>query len=168
MSLNVFFRFCGISTSFVKRNVDGTPVKVATAQPNSVGISGLPIHNSAQSNAPIPSQQNEVQQSSSKVAQKPPIVVKGIKSDSISGVHDLATKPSADKEKNTSFPSNKKKGQNDKGSTGNGGSLANLWDRASANPKSCSTPADNSVSIQNSNGLLPFVLLLEFLSHMIF
>ncbi|KAH1063649.1 hypothetical protein J1N35_028636 [Gossypium stocksii] len=145
-------RFCGISNPFVKRNVDGTPAKVATAQPNSVGISGLSIHNSAQSNAPLPSQQNKVQQSSSKVAQKPPIVVKGIKSDSIGGgVHDLATKPSADKEKNTSFPSNKKKGQNDKGSTGNGGSLANFWDRASAKPKTCSVPADNSDSIQNSN-----------------
>ncbi|TYH74391.1 hypothetical protein ES332_D05G395600v1 [Gossypium tomentosum] len=145
-------RFCGISNSFVKRNVDGTPAKVATAQPNSVGISGLSIHNSAQFSAPLPSQQNKVQQSSSKVAQKPPIVVKGIKSDSISGgVHDLATKPSADKEKNTSFPSNKKKGQNDKGSTGNGGSLANFWDRASAKPKTCSVPADNIDSIQNSN-----------------
>ncbi|PPS18701.1 hypothetical protein GOBAR_AA01867 [Gossypium barbadense] len=65
--------FCGISNSFVKRNVDGTPAKVATAQPNSVGISGLSMHNSAQSNAP---QQNKVQQSSSKVAQKPPIVIK--------------------------------------------------------------------------------------------
>ncbi|KAG4204358.1 hypothetical protein ERO13_A04G043100v2 [Gossypium hirsutum] len=141
--------FCGISNSFVKRNVDGTPAKVATAQPNSVGISGLSMHNSAQSNAP---QQNKVQQSSSKVAQKPPIVIKGIKSDSISGeVHDLVTKPSADKEKNISFPSNKKKGQNDKGSTGNGGSLANFWDRASAKPKTCSAPADNSDSIQNFN-----------------
>ncbi|KAL1175003.1 hypothetical protein V6Z11_A04G056600 [Gossypium hirsutum] len=108
-------RFCGISNSFVKRNVDGTPAKVATAQPNSVGISGLSMHNSAQSNAP---QQNKVQQSSSKVAQKPPIVIKG---------------------------------QNDKGSTGNGGSLANFWDRASAKPKTCSAPADNSDSIQNFN-----------------
>ncbi|GMI90001.1 hypothetical protein like AT1G78650 [Hibiscus trionum] len=145
-------RFCGISTSFVKRNVDGTTARVATAQPNSVGISGLSKHASAHTSASLPSQQNKLQQSSSKVAQQPPSVIKDTKSDNISGgVHDLATKPS-DKEKVTSLPSNKKKGQNDKGSAGNGGSLANFWDRASTKPKTCTVPADNSGSIQNSNG----------------
>ncbi|KAK8691352.1 hypothetical protein V6N13_074863 [Hibiscus sabdariffa] len=143
-------RFCGISTSFVKRNVDGTTARVVTAQPNSVGISGLSKHASAHTNATLPSQQNKVQQSSSKLAQQPPIVMKDTKSDYIGGVHDLTAKPSSDKEKITSLPPNKKKGQNDKGSLGNGGSLANFWDRASTKPKTFTVTADNSGSIQNS------------------
>ncbi|XP_039014089.1 uncharacterized protein LOC120143972 [Hibiscus syriacus] len=144
-------RFCGISTSLVKCNVDRTTARVATAQPNSVGISGLSKHASAHTNAALPSQQNKIRQSSSKISQQPPIVIKDTKSDNIGGVHDLATKPSSDKEKNASLPSNRKKGQNDKGSAGNGGSLANFWDRASTKPKTCTVPADNSGSIQNSN-----------------
>ncbi|XWS27370.1 hypothetical protein CRYUN_Cryun26dG0109300 [Craigia yunnanensis] len=110
-------RFCGISTSFIKHNVDGTPARVAAAQPNSVGISGLCKHNSAPSNAALLSQQNKVQQSSSKVAQQPPSV----------------------------------KGQNGKSSTGIGGSLANLWGRASTKPKSSDVPSDDSDSVQNPN-----------------
>ncbi|XP_039072183.1 uncharacterized protein LOC120219437 [Hibiscus syriacus] len=144
-------RFCGISTSFVKRNIDGTTARVATAQPNSVGVSGLSKNTSSHTNAALPSQQNKVQQSSSKVAQQTPIVIKDTKSDNISGVHGVATKPS-DKEKVTFLPSNERKGQNDKGSAGNGGSLANFWDRASTKPKTCTVPADNNGPIQKSNG----------------
>ncbi|XP_022717322.1 uncharacterized protein LOC111275940 isoform X2 [Durio zibethinus] len=145
-------RFCGISTSFIKRNVDGTPARVAAAQPNSVGISGPSKHNSAQSNAALLSQQNKAQQSSLKVAQQPSSVVKDVKSDSIGrGVHDLVRKPSAEKEKIPSLPSNKMKGQNDKSSTGGGGSLANLWGRASTKPKPGGVPANDSDSVQNPN-----------------
>ncbi|XP_021287834.1 uncharacterized protein LOC110419207 [Herrania umbratica] len=145
-------RFCGILTSFVKRIVNGTSVRVAAAQPNSVGISGPPKHNSAQNNAALPSQQNKVQQSSLKVAHQPPSVVKDVKSDSTDiGVHDLASKPSSDKEKISSLSSNKKKGQNDKSSTASGGSLANLWGRASTKPKPSCVLADDSDSIQNCN-----------------
>ncbi|KAK6229272.1 hypothetical protein SCA6_018223 [Theobroma cacao] len=145
-------RFCGILTSFVKRNVNGTSVRVAAVQPKSVGISGPPKHNSAQNNAALPSQQNKVQQSSLKVAQQPPSVVKDVKSNSTDiGVHDPASKPSADKEKISSLSSNKKKDQNDKSSTASGGSLANLWGRASTKPKPSCVPADDSDSIQNRN-----------------
>ena len=128
-----------------------------------MGISGPCKHNSAPSNAALPSQQNKVQQSSSKVAQQPPSVVKDVKSDSIGrGVDDLASKPSADKEKIPSLPSNKKKGPNGKSSTGIGGSLANLWGRASTKSKSSGVPSDDSDSVQNPYGLFPFDLLLEF------
>ncbi|KAE8653830.1 hypothetical protein F3Y22_tig00117056pilonHSYRG00277 [Hibiscus syriacus] len=91
-------KFCGISTSFVKCNVDRTTARVVTAKPNSVGISGLSKHASTDTNATLPSQQNKVQQSSSKLAQQPPIVTKDIKSDNTNGVHGLATKTSSDKE----------------------------------------------------------------------
>ncbi|XVF18552.1 hypothetical protein REPUB_Repub11eG0032400 [Reevesia pubescens] len=145
-------RFCGISTSFVKQNVDGTPARVAAAQPNGGGISEPSKHNSAQNKAALPSQQNKVQQSSLKVAQQPPSVVKDVKSDSIGmGVHDLASKPFTDKEKPPSLPTNKKKGQNDKSSNGSGGSLANLWGRASTKPKHGGVPTDDSASVQNPN-----------------
>ncbi|XVF78952.1 hypothetical protein PTKIN_Ptkin14bG0179800 [Pterospermum kingtungense] len=141
-------RFCGISTPFVKRNVDG----VAAAQPNSVVISGSSKYNSAQGNSALPFQQNKVQQSSSKVAQQPSGEVKDVKSDSIGrGVHDLASKHSPDIEKIPSLPSNKIKGQKDKSSTGNGGSLANLWGRASTKPKPSDVPENNGDSIQNPN-----------------
>ncbi|KAG8502409.1 hypothetical protein CXB51_000445 [Gossypium anomalum] len=123
-------RFCGISASFVKRNVDGTTATVAAAKPNSAGISGPSKQNSSQTNAALPSQQNKVLQSSSKVAQHTPIMVKDVKSDGIGEVHNLAVKPSTDKKKTTSLPSNKNKDQNGKSSTGNGGSLATLWGRA--------------------------------------
>ncbi|XVE53097.1 hypothetical protein DITRI_Ditri02bG0177200 [Diplodiscus trichospermus] len=144
--------FCGISASFVKRNVDGTAARVAAAQPNSVGISGLSKHNSAEGNAPLPLQQNKVLQSSSKVAQQSPSVVKDVKSESVGGgVHGLSSKPSADKEKIPSLPSNKMKGQNDKNSAGSGGSLANLWVRASTKPKPSGVPETDSDSVQNPN-----------------
>lgn len=162
--LNDFFRFCGISASFVKRNVDGTPARVAAAQPISAGISGPSKQNSSQTNAALPSQQNKVLQSSSKVAKHTPIMVKDVKSDGVGEVHDLSVKPSTDKKKTTSLPSNKNKDQNGKSSTGNGGSLATLWGRARTKPKSSSVPEVDSDSIQNFNGVFTRVsLLYEFL-----
>ncbi|OMO92528.1 DNA polymerase subunit Cdc27 [Corchorus olitorius] len=145
-------QFGGISASFINRTLDGKPVTVAAAQPNSLSISGLSNHNSAQNNAALQTQQNKVQQSSSEVAQRPASVVKDTKSESNSkGVHDLSSKPSADKEKFSSFPLNNKKSQNDKSSHGSGGSLANLWGRASTKPKASGVPADNSDSIHSHN-----------------
>lgn len=117
-----------------------------------MGFSGPPKHNSAQGNPTLPFQQNKVLPSSSKVAQQPPGDVKDDKSDSIGRVHGPVSKPSADKEKIPSLPSNKIKGQNDKSSTGNGGSLANLWGRASTKPKPSCVPENDSDSIQNPNG----------------
>ncbi|TYH29941.1 hypothetical protein ES288_A01G054000v1 [Gossypium darwinii] len=145
-------RFCGISASFVKRNVDGTTARVAAAQPDSAGTSGPSKQNSSQTNAALPSQQNKVLQSSSKVAQHTPIMVKDVKSDGIREVHNLAVKPSTDKKKTTSLPSNKNKDQNGKSSTGNEGSLATLWGRACTKPKSSSVPEVGCDSIQNFNG----------------
>ncbi|KAL1118660.1 hypothetical protein V6Z11_D01G051100 [Gossypium hirsutum] len=79
-------------------------------------------------------------------------MVKDVKSDGIGEVHNLAVKPSTDKKKTTSLPSNKNKDQNGKSSTGNGGSLATLWGRACTKPKCSSVPEVGSNSIQNFNG----------------
>ncbi|KAJ0101027.1 hypothetical protein Patl1_04900 [Pistacia atlantica] len=82
-----------------------------------------------------PPQQNKIQQSSPKVGPLSPNVVKDVKAESNStGVHDQA-KPSAAKEKLNPLPASKKKSQNDKSSSGTGGSLANFWGRASTKAK---------------------------------
>ncbi|GKV02134.1 hypothetical protein SLEP1_g14606 [Rubroshorea leprosula] len=135
-------RFCGISNSFVKRNVDGTPVSIAAAQPKTVGTSGPSKNSSAQSNVVSSFQKNKIEPSSSKFALQSPSPVEDVRSDDIGGaLQDKATNSSADKEKIRHLPSTKKKGQSDKSSSGGAGLLANLLDRASAKSKSTCAPA---------------------------
>lgn len=68
------------------------------------------------------------------------------------GVHDEANKLPADKEKVTNLPASKKLGQNGKNSSTAGGSLANLWGRASTTTKSSAGPVENSTSAPSSTG----------------
>ncbi|KAK1582431.1 hypothetical protein Q3G72_014871 [Acer saccharum] len=144
-------RFCSIINSFVKHNVDGTLVSNAAVQPK---IAGIPEHskvnNAHQNKTVLPPHQNKVQQSSPKVGLLSPNGIKDVKVKSNgTGVHDQATKPSADKEKIHPLPAaSKLKGQNDKSSSVSGGSLANLWGRASAKPKPNSALADASADAQ--------------------
>lgn len=137
-------RFCGISNSFVKRNVDGTLVSIPAAQPKTAGISGPSKNSSAQTNVSLPFQQNKVEQSSSKAA------VKSSGDNTGRSLHDQATNSSADKGKIPNFPSDKKKGQIDKSSSGSAGSLANLWDRASTKSKPSSAPADPPIGVRET------------------
>lgn len=136
----------------MKLSVDGTSVSIAHLRPKSSGIPQLSKSNSTgQNNSVPPPQQNKIQQSSPKVGLLSPNVVKDIKGESNgTGVHDQA-KPSAAKEKVNPLPASKKKSQNDKSSSGSGGSLANLWGRASTKAKPGSAAADNLIS--NSTGL---------------
>lgn len=60
------------------------------------------------------------------------------------GAHDQVTKPSVQEEKLQPLPANI---QNES-SSGNGGSLANLWGRASSKSKPNSAPADGNVDFQ--------------------
>ncbi|CAK7351891.1 unnamed protein product [Dovyalis caffra] len=141
-------RFCGILNSFVRHNVDGTTASNAAPQPKSVEIPVPLKSNSVCQNVP-PSQQTKVQQSP-KVGPQSPNLVKDVKSESNgAGVHDLAAKETADGEKFSLLAANKKIGQSDKTSSGNGGSLANLWGRASAKSKPSSAEADNNKHIPN-------------------
>ncbi|XP_039170321.1 uncharacterized protein LOC104451548 [Eucalyptus grandis] len=66
------------------------------------------------------------------------------------GVRDQASKLSADTGKVTNLPASKKLGQNSKNSSTAGGSLANLWGRASTATKSSAGPAENSSSAPSS------------------
>ncbi|KAJ9183012.1 hypothetical protein P3X46_006933 [Hevea brasiliensis] len=144
-------RFCGILNPFVKRNVDGTPINNTTLQPKSVRILGPSKSNSAHENIIVPPpQQVKVDQSGPKVGQQSTNLVKDIKTESHgTGVHYQASKPSLDREKVPPLPTNEKKGQNDKSSIGNGGSLASLWGRASAKSKVTLAPAVNNSLISD-------------------
>ncbi|KAI8009141.1 DNA polymerase delta subunit 3 [Camellia lanceoleosa] len=142
-------RFCGISNSFVKRNADGTAVSIAAPQPKNAVVAGPSRSNSMIQKATIPQpQQKKVQQSSPKVGLESSNVVKSIKTEGhVSGSHEQAGKPSSDKEKAPQLPANKKKGENDKSTSGNGGSLANMWGRAAAKPKHKSATTETNVPI---------------------
>lgn len=155
----IFHRFCGIFNSFVKRNVDGTSSDVSSIHHRSrVGLG--PTTNLAHQSITVPqSMQNKGQQSSSKAGLVSPSTEKDVKSESNgSGVHAQASKPYAAK-KIPPMPVKEKKVQKDKGSSSIGGSLTNLWGRASAKSKP-SCPAENSNLIPNPTGW--FHLLLSY------
>ncbi|KAB1216429.1 DNA polymerase delta subunit 3 [Morella rubra] len=140
-----FFRFCGISNSFVKRSVEGTPVSISNQLPKTAGSPG---HlSSVYQNTKVPqSQQTKVQQPSQK----------DVKSEyNGTGIHGHNAKPPADKEKVLPVPLGKKSVQNGKNPSGAEGSLANFWGRASAKSKDC-VPAGNNNIIPNATGWYPF------------
>ncbi|XP_010531924.1 PREDICTED: uncharacterized protein LOC104808089 [Tarenaya hassleriana] len=115
-------RFCGVSNSFVKRNVEGTVVNACAPQTKTVA-------------APL-KQEKKFQQPSPKVGvQLPP-------------VQDQSLKSSSDKEKVPSVPLNKE-GHDQKSSSGTGSSLTNLWGRASSKSKNDSTMADDKNGISD-------------------
>ncbi|KAL6999648.1 hypothetical protein U1Q18_000805 [Sarracenia purpurea var. burkii] len=130
-------RFCGISHSFIKRNAEGTAASIAASQPKNAGLAAPSRSNPPNQNVTIPQpQQKKVQQASPKVGPESSNVVKDIKTEShVTRGHEQAGKPPLDKEKVPQLPANKKKGQNNIITSGNGGSLANMWGRASTKAK---------------------------------
>lgn len=143
-------RFCGIRNSFVKHNADGPAASIAAPQPKSAEIPvPLKSNSGCQNISAPPSKQTKVQQSPN-VGPESPNLVSSVKSErNGTGVHDLATKQTVDEEKVLLLPAGKKKGQGDRISSGNGGSLSNLWGRASAKSKLSSAQADNDKHIPN-------------------
>ncbi|KAF8413698.1 hypothetical protein HHK36_001690 [Tetracentron sinense] len=141
-------RFCGVSNSFVKRNVEGTSDGVAILQIKTAVVTGPSRSNFAHQIPSVPQpQQGKFDQVTPKNGlQSSPVVTKEIKSESNAAeVHAQASKPFKDKE-DVVGPANKKKGSNEKDSSGTGGSLANLWGRASAKSKpSCPSAETNAV-----------------------
>ncbi|KAH9779155.1 DNA polymerase delta subunit 3 [Citrus sinensis] len=138
-------RFCGISNSFVKRGAEGTPVSNASLQLKIAAIPDLTKTNTAHHNNTVPPcLQNKVQQSSPKVGLMSSNAAKEVKGQSNgTGAHDQVTKPSVQEEKLQPLPANIQ----NKSSSGNGGSLANLWGRASSKSKPNSAPADASAGV---------------------
>ncbi|XP_058095507.1 uncharacterized protein LOC131240959 isoform X1 [Magnolia sinica] len=140
-------RFCGVSNTFVKRIANGEPGGVAPPQPN---IGGIAVSSKANVVHEVPTapqpQQGRVQEPSPKLGLQPSTAVTR-DNKSGSNAPDVCAQASKDKEKVTTAPADKKKGQNDRNSSGAGGSLANLWGRASA--KSKHSPAETSDDVPN-------------------
>ncbi|KAG5546055.1 hypothetical protein RHGRI_018281 [Rhododendron griersonianum] len=145
-------RLCRISNSFVKRSTEGTAASIAVPQLKTAGMAGPSRSNPSNQNLSIPQpQQKKVQQSNPKVGQQPTHVVKDIKTESpVTEGHKQVAKGSSDKEKVPQLPANKKKGQNEKSTSGNGGSLANMWDRASTKPKPSTATTKTTIIIPNT------------------
>ncbi|XP_019425709.1 PREDICTED: DNA polymerase delta subunit 3 [Lupinus angustifolius] len=135
-------RFCGISSSFVSRTVDGQTV-VSAAPHTKPAVSMESTKNNIVYQPP-----KNISHDSIPEVLKPQNVMKDVKSESDStgtaGVHNDINKPTEDKEKVLPLPTGKRKAQADKSSSVTGSSLASLWGRASAKPKPCSPPAENN------------------------
>lgn len=141
--------------------MEGTPVSIANPMPKTAGGQGQSKSNSMHQNNVVPQpQQNKVQESSPKVVLQTPNVVQDVKSETNgTGLHSQSTKPPSDKEKEKVPPmtAGKKKVQNGKCSSGTGGSLANIWGRASAKSKPV-VPVKNNNVLPNPPGWFPFRL----------
>ncbi|XP_019443861.1 PREDICTED: uncharacterized protein LOC109348095 isoform X2 [Lupinus angustifolius] len=139
-------RFCGISSSFVCRRVDGTTVVSEVPQTKSEVSMG-------------PTKKNTVQVPPKVIAHDsiPKVlkqdVMKDVKSESngagSAGVHNHINKPTEDKEKVLPLPTGKRKAQADKSGSVTRGSLASLWGRASAKPKPCTLPAEKNNTVSD-------------------
>lgn len=156
---NIFLRFCGISNSFVRRTVDGTPVVSATPQTKSV-VDTVPKKSNIVHQPP----KNITHDSTAKVDLKSQNGLKDVKSENNgtgnTGAHDNINKPTAEKEKALPLATGKKKVQADK--SGSGGSLASFWGRPNAKPKPCSTSAKNNNTVSNPAGQFPLQFILQF------
>ncbi|KAK1404899.1 DNA polymerase delta subunit 3 [Heracleum sosnowskyi] len=137
-------RLCRISNSFVKRNVEEThDGSTAVLNSNSTVVASKvdPAHKTA---IPQPQQKNQ-QQISPHFGQQSSNEVKNVNNSHHTGVHEEASKPATEREKVLQFPVDKKKDpQNNKVSSGTGGSLATMWGRVSAKPKPVEAPAETS------------------------
>ncbi|KAI4333538.1 hypothetical protein L6164_018330 [Bauhinia variegata] len=149
-------RFCGVSNSSVRRLVDGTSVVTASLQTKTAGCLGQTESNTVHQHSALPQpQQNKVPESIPKASAQSPGVVKDVNTEN-NGTRDKvvrdqpACKPSADKKTVLPLPTGRKKVQADKSSSASGGSLANLWGRASAKSKPSSHLAENSNTVSNS------------------
>ncbi|KAL1821381.1 hypothetical protein ACET3Z_016250 [Daucus carota] len=143
-------RLCHISNSYVKRNVEGAH-SGSTAVPNtdsmvSVASKSVPAHKSA--SVPQPQQKNQ-QQLNPRFGQQSSNEVKNVHN--YTGGHEEASKPATEREKFLQFPVDKKKDlQNNKVSSGTGGSLATMWGRVSAKSRPIEAPAEIDITKSNT------------------
>lgn len=145
----ILLRFCGVSNSFVKRNASGDPGSVA-CQPSKTGL-GVTAGAFPAGFVPQP-QKERAQQPSPKLGLQASTVVStdGKTEKNAPVVHAELGKPHTDKA--TTVPADKKKVQNEKTSSGAGGSLANLWGRASSKSKPSCPSAEATTVVTNPVG----------------
>ena len=146
----IWFRFCGVSNSFVKRNAEGAAGANTAPQAKDAGVLGQAVGSSAKQTGSIlqPQKEKSEQAISKSAFQSSSVTASSTKTDR-SIPCDVQTKES-DKD-NSSLPI-KKKGQSDKSSAGTGSSLANLWGRASSKPKSTICDVKEKVAVSKTNG----------------
>lgn len=141
-------RFCAVANPFVRRSAEGELFDLGAPKLNGARASGPSNAVHQKVNPPQP---RKIEQTSQKKSEQSVDVLKHANSEGNgAGVHDQASKLPADKEKVTNFPASKKLGQNSKNSSTAGGSLANLWGRASTTTKSSAGPAENKNSAPSS------------------
>ncbi|KFK42248.1 hypothetical protein AALP_AA2G230500 [Arabis alpina] len=117
-------RFCGISNSFVKRNIEGATANVTSLQTESAKTT-VPSNQGKQFQQPIPKFGHQAKsETNTAPAQNQPV------------------KSSSDKEKSLPVPANKKNGQGEKSVTGTGGSLKNMWGRVPVKTEDHSAPIE--------------------------
>ncbi|KAJ4837384.1 hypothetical protein Tsubulata_006286 [Turnera subulata] len=141
-------RFCGILNSFVKRTVDGTDISAAASHPKGVEVSEPPKSNSTRQSITVPPPMPvKLPQRGLSVSPKSTNVINDVKTES---TEEPASEPPAEKLKVThDSTANKTKGQIVKDFV-NGGSLANLWGRASAKSKPSTKAAEDNKLSSNS------------------
>ncbi|KAF9590810.1 hypothetical protein IFM89_038402 [Coptis chinensis] len=145
-------RFCGVSNSFVIRNVSGTSAGVPPVQSKIGGITASCRSSSAVQTPTVPQQKAKVQQSSPKIGHSPVVATPVIKSESTASGSNAQAHTNNGKV--AALPATKKKPQSEKSSSGAGGSLANMWGRASVKSKPTCLP-ETSKTVTDSTGNLP-------------
>ncbi|KAE9585129.1 putative DNA polymerase subunit Cdc27 [Lupinus albus] len=135
-------RFCGISSSFVCRRVDGATVVSEAPQTKSAVSMGPTKKNIVYLPPKI------IAHDSIPEVLKTQEVMKDVNSESngtgSARVHNHNNKPTEEKEKVLPLPTGKRKAQADKIGSVTGGSLASLWGRASTKPKPCTLPVEKN------------------------
>ncbi|EFH64008.1 hypothetical protein ARALYDRAFT_477029 [Arabidopsis lyrata subsp. lyrata] len=117
-------RFCGVSNSCVKRNIEGTTGNVTAPRTEIVRTTGRSNSSLNFQKSTLPSNQEKNFQHSSHN------VVHQAKSETTAApAKNQSAKSSLDKEKAFPVPANKKNGQGEKKVTGTGGLLKNMWGR---------------------------------------
>ncbi|KAF8103501.1 hypothetical protein N665_0188s0434 [Sinapis alba] len=108
-------RFCGISNTFVKRNIEGATANVTAPKTETVKTTLEPKTGLSCQEGTVPS--------ITKVGHQ-------VKKETITvPAQNQSVKSSNDKEKSLPVPATKKNGQAEKSVTGTGGSLKNMWGR---------------------------------------
>uniref|UniRef100_A0A0E0JFC8 DNA polymerase delta subunit 3 n=1 Tax=Oryza punctata TaxID=4537 RepID=A0A0E0JFC8_ORYPU len=133
-------RFCGVLNSFVKRTANGKLVSSLPPKPiNSVAAAAPLKPSSAPKEQSAKGQQQVLPGSSS-----PKKVTSNKAEKDIFSALDKAANAPVVKEPSIALQGNKNKAQNGKALPSNGGSLATMWGRASAKPK---TPATTNPTV---------------------
>ncbi|XP_006302116.2 uncharacterized protein LOC17895735 isoform X1 [Capsella rubella] len=112
-------RFCGISNSFVKRNIEGTTGNVTAPRTESVRTNAAP----AQKGTVLSNQGKRFQHSNANVSHQ------AKNENNTAPAQNQSAKSSSDNERSLLVPPNKKNGLGEKSVSGTGGLLKNMWGR---------------------------------------